>query len=46
MAALIGNEVKSVKIEAAIAKQKLVKMNEQAVLAAKAVGVCFGTKDL
>jgi len=46
MAALIGNEVKSVKIEAAIAKQKLVKMNDQAVLAARAVGVCFGTKDL
>ncbi len=46
MAALKGNEVRSVKIEDAIAKLKLVRMNDQAVLAAKAVGVCFGTKDL
>ena len=46
MAALIGNEVKSVNIEEAIAKQKLVKIDTQAVLAAKAVGASFGTKDL
>jgi len=46
MAALKGNEVKAVNIEAAIAKQKLVKVSDQAVQAALAVGVCFGTKDL
>lgn len=46
MVALKGNEVRSVRIEDAIAKQKLVKLNDQAVLAAKAVGVSFGTKDL
>ncbi len=46
MVALIGNEVKSVRIEEAIAKQKLVKIDDQAVLTAKAVGASFGTKDL
>ncbi len=46
MAALKGNEVKSVTIEKAIESQKLVKPTDQAVLAAKAVGVCFGTKEL
>jgi len=45
MAALIGNEVKSVTIESAIQRQKLVKPTDQAVLTAKAVGVCFGSKD-
>jgi len=46
MAALKGNEVKSVTIESAIKAQKLVTPTDQAVLAAKAVGVCFGTKEL
>lgn len=46
MVALKGNEIKSVKIEEAISKQKLVKPNDQAVKAASAVGVSFGTKDL
>jgi 6-phosphofructokinase 1 len=46
MAALKGNEVKSVTIESAIANQKLVKRDGQSVLTAKAVGVCFGSKDL
>ncbi|AFN74669.1 phosphofructokinase [Melioribacter roseus P3M-2] len=46
MVALKGNEIKSVRIVDAIAKQKLVKKTDQGVLAAKAVGVCFGTKDL
>ncbi len=46
MAALKGNEVKNVKIEDAIANQKLVKPDDQAVRVAVAVGVSFGTKDL
>jgi len=46
MAALKGNEVKSVTIENATKAQKLVKPTDQAVLAAKAVGVSFGTKEL
>ena len=46
MAALKGNEVKSVTIENAVKSQKLVKPTDQAVLSAKAVGVCFGTKEL
>lgn len=46
MAALKGNEIRKVKISEAIEKQKLVKPNDQAVLAGKAVGVCFGTKNL
>ena len=41
MVALKGNDVKNVKIEDAIAKQKLVKENTQAVIAAKAVGISF-----
>jgi len=45
MAALKGNEIKSVSIESAISQQKLVKLDSQAVLAARAVGVSFGTKD-
>lgn len=42
MVALKGNEVKNVKIEDAIARQKLVKPDTQAVIAAKAVGISFG----
>ena len=42
MVALKGNEVVDVKIEDAIAKQKLVKPNNQAVMAARAVGIAFG----
>lgn len=44
MAALKGSEIKSVKIEDAITKQKLVKKTSQAVIAAQAVGVSFGTE--
>jgi phosphofructokinase-like protein len=46
MVALKGNEIKNVKIEDAIANQKLVKPDDQAVRVASAVGVRFGTKDL
>lgn len=46
MAALKGNEIKSVRIIDAISKQKLVKQNDQAVLSANAVGVSFGTEKL
>jgi len=46
IAALKGNEVKSVTIESAIQNQKLVKTTDQAVITAKAVGVCFGSKNL
>jgi 6-phosphofructokinase 1 len=42
MVALKGNEVKNVDIQDAIAKQKLVKPDDQAVFAAKAVGISFG----
>ena len=42
MVALKGNEIVAVDIEDAISKQKLVKPNNQAVLAAKAVGISFG----
>jgi len=42
MVALKGNEVVDVKIEDAIAKQKLVKSNNQAVMSARAVGIAFG----
>lgn len=42
MVALKGNEIKNVKIEAAIASQKLVKPENQTVHAAKAVGISFG----
>jgi 6-phosphofructokinase 1 len=45
MVSLRGNEISSVKIEDAIAKQKLVKHDTQAYVAAKAVGVSFGEKD-
>ncbi|MFA3783793.1 6-phosphofructokinase [Melioribacteraceae bacterium 4301-Me] len=46
MVALRGWEIKSVKIEDAISRQKLVKATDQAVLAAHAVGVSFGTEKL
>ena len=46
MVALKGTEIKSVKIEEAIHRQKLVKSTDQAVLAASAVGVSFGTEKL
>lgn len=46
MAALRGNEIKAVDIEEAISHQKLVKPTDQAVQAAMAVGVSFGTKEL
>lgn len=42
MVALKGNEVKNVNIEDAIARQKLVKTDDQAVFTAKAVGITFG----
>lgn len=42
MVALKGIDVKNVKIEDAINKQKLVKPDNQGVLAAKAVGISFG----
>ncbi len=41
MVALKGNDVKNVKIEDAISRQKLVKKDTQAVIAAKAVGISF-----
>ncbi|MGE5365439.1 MAG: 6-phosphofructokinase [Bacteroidota bacterium] len=46
MVALKGTEITSVKIEDAIARQKLVKADTQAVISAKAVGVSFGTASL
>lgn len=46
MVALKGNEITSVKIQEAIADQKLVKPTDQAVKAAVAVGVSFGTEKL
>ncbi len=46
MVALKGCQISSVKIEDAIAKQKLVKRDDQAVRAAIAVGMSFGTEDL
>ena len=42
MVALKGTEIKNVKIEDAIANQKLVKPDNQAVRAARAVGISFG----
>lgn len=42
MAALRGNEIVEVNITDAISKQKLVKPDNQAVLAARAVGISFG----
>jgi len=46
MVALKGNEITSVKIKEAIVDQKLVKPTDQAVKAAVAVGVSFGTEKL
>jgi ATP-dependent phosphofructokinase / diphosphate-dependent phosphofructokinase len=46
MVALKGAEIKSVSIADAISKQKLVKPNDQAVHAAVAVGVSFGSEKL
>lgn len=46
MVALRGSEIKSVRIADAISRQKLVKPEDQAVLAAHAVGVSFGTEKL
>jgi len=42
MASLKGTEIVDVKIEDAIANQKLVKMDNQAVSAARAIGISFG----
>lgn len=42
MVALRGNEIKNVKIEDAIARQKLVRENDQALVTAKRVGISFG----
>jgi 6-phosphofructokinase 1 len=42
MVALKGSEISEVKIEEAISKQKLVKLTDQAVIAARAVGISFG----
>ncbi|MBN1638027.1 MAG: 6-phosphofructokinase, partial [Ignavibacteriales bacterium] len=44
MVALNGDEIKSVKISEAIARQKLVKKTDQAVQCASAVGVSFGVE--
>ncbi len=46
MVALKGNQIQSVRIEDAIAKQKLVTPGDQAVQAGHAVGISFGTKSL
>ena len=46
MAALKGNKITQVKIEDAIAKQKLVTPDTQQVKAASAIGVSFGTKKI
>ncbi len=46
MTALKGMDIKSVKIEDAIANQKLVQPADAAVKAASAVGVSFGTEEL
>ncbi|MEK6553177.1 MAG: 6-phosphofructokinase, partial [Bacteroidota bacterium] len=46
MVALKGSEITSVRIIDAISHQKLVKRKDQAVLAASAVGVSFGTENL
>lgn len=42
MVALKGDEIKNVKIEDAIVRQKLVQPNNQAVRTAKAIGISFG----
>ena len=46
MVALKGTEIKSVKIEDAISKQKLVDEDVQALKSAVAVGISFGTENL
>ncbi|MBI5729953.1 MAG: ATP-dependent 6-phosphofructokinase [Ignavibacteriales bacterium] len=46
MVALKGSEITSVRIIDAISHQKLVKRKDQAILAASAVGVSFGTENL
>lgn len=45
MVALKGSEIKNVKIEDAISRQKLVQMNTQALVTAKAIGISFGEPD-
>jgi ATP-dependent phosphofructokinase / diphosphate-dependent phosphofructokinase len=42
MVALKGNEIKNVRIEDAISKQKLVQPDDQAVFVAKSLGISFG----
>lgn len=42
MVALKGNEIKNIKIEDACARQKLVKPDNQAIIAARAIGISFG----
>ena len=42
MVALKGNKIVEVKIEDAISKQKVVKHDDQSVIAARAVGISFG----
>ena len=42
MVALKGSEIKNIKIEDAISKQKLVTSDNQAVIAARAIGISFG----
>jgi len=42
MVALKGAEIKNVKIEDAISRQKLVRQDDQAVFVAKAIGISFG----
>ena len=42
MVALKGSEVKNVKIEEAIVRQKLVRSDNQAVRTARAIGISFG----
>lgn len=42
MVALKGSEIKSVRIDDAIARQKLVKPDDQAVITARRVGISFG----
>jgi 6-phosphofructokinase 1 len=42
MVALKGSEIKNVSIKDAISKQKLVKPDTQALIAAKAIGISFG----
>ena len=42
MVALKGSEIKNIKIEDACAQQKLVKSENQAIIAARAIGISFG----